>query len=98
MLEWRNFKTDPPYDAKEDEERGYETDRVSAWFTYRYTNRDWETPLNLSYKACEFFDGVFTEYKSHMRDSPYPEDWIEIIAWVGAKEVRDLLKTTIIQP
>jgi len=98
MLRWRDFKTDPPYDAKNDEEAGCETDRISAWFTYRHTHRGPNSKVLLSYKACEFFDGIFTEYKSHMRDSPYDIDWIEILSWVEAEDVRDLLKTTINQP
>ena len=96
-LKWRDFKTNPPYDSKEDEEAGLDTDRVRAWFTWRHTHRGPGQPVNLSYKACEFFDGIFTEYSSHMRTSPYPVDWIEILNWVPQEEVQQLIKESIIK-
>lgn len=97
MIKWRDFKTNPPYDAKADEESGYETDRMHCWFTWRHTHRGPNRPINLSHKASEFYDGIFTEYKSHMRTSPYPEDWIEILNWTTTEEVQELIKETIIK-
>ncbi len=96
-MDWRNFKTDPPYDAKDDEEAGLETDRIQAWFAYRFTHRPWLTDKDIfvSFRASEFYDGIFTDYKSHMKTSPYDCDWIEVLYWVEAGTVKDILQKSI---
>lgn len=92
-MRWRNFKTDPPYDAYENYEAGMETDFVWAWFVYRYTNRpDLNGKTFVSHWACRFSQGVFEQYKSGMKTSPYPEDRIEVLAWIDQADVHKVLQ------
>lgn len=92
-MKWRNYKTDPPYDAYDDDHNGYETDYIFAYFVYRYTDR----PDNMnhgpfvSFKACRYSQGIFEGYESHMKTSPYPSDRIEVLAWIEDDTVRDTL-------
>ena len=94
MNKWRNFKTDPPYDAYEDEQNGMETDYVRAYFIYRYTGKPHlGKHIRLSYEACTFSNNIFEGYESHMKTSPYPEDWIEVLYWIEAQDVKKILLT-----
>ena len=61
-MNWKNFKTDPPYDAYEDDHNGLETDYIYAWFIYRY-KYSLEGETFLSYQACQFSQGIFNKYK-----------------------------------
>ena len=91
-MNWHNFKTDPPYDAYEDDKNGLETDFTYVWFTYRYTNRPHlEGQPFVSHKACKFSQGLFEGYEGHMKTSPYPEDRITVLAWVEEKDVKDFV-------
>lgn len=97
MIQWRNFKTDPPYDAQPDMDAGYETDYQWGYFIYRYKNRPYleNDPLRvnkfLSPYPSYFYDGIFSRYESHMRTSPYPSDWIEVLWWCDIEDVRKTL-------
>ncbi len=89
-MKWKNFKTHPPYDAYLDDLLGMEVDYVHAYFLYRYTHRPHlaKTHVRISYGPCRYSNGVFEGYESHMRTSPHKCDWIEVLYWVGADEVR----------
>lgn len=99
-MKWRNFKTDPPYDAYEDDKNGFETDFVTAWFIYRYKHRPWIEKSNenrVSHTACIYSQNIFTDYARSMGGSPagispYNIDLIEVLYWVEAEDVRKLLK------
>lgn len=87
-MQWRDFRTERPYDCFEDEKNNLETDPMEAWFVYRYFARPGEGRLFVSYRACTFRNGVFEGYESHMKTSPYPEDRIEVVAWIPSREVK----------
>ncbi len=94
-MEWQDFKTNPPYDAYEDDQAGMEVDYDYAWFIYEHPHREHlKGKTFLSFRACKFSQGVFEGYESHMRTSPYPEDWIRVLAWVSAESVRNSLKNS----
>jgi len=95
VLNWRDFKNNPPYDAEEDILSGYETDYEYCYFLYKYCNRpDLAGRLFISFRACKFYDGVFEGYESGMRTSPYPTDKIEVTAWLPRGEVIEFLQET----
>ena len=65
---------------------------------FRYTSVDTGPNGNLrrlrpfvSPYPSEFYDGVFTDYISHMRTSPYPTDRIEVIAWLKLEDFEKVL-------
>jgi hypothetical protein len=98
-INWRDFKTDPPYDPYdpyEDEQNGLETDVVCAWFVFRYTNRPagMENGPCLSDGACYYRNGVFSGYEHHIKTSPFPSDRIEIVAWTETDPVAAMILDT----
>lgn len=91
-LKWRDFKTDPPYDYRSNSSLEDDPDR--AYFTFRYVHKPHLSKKEnkfLSYTACQFIDGIFAEYKSHMKTSPYKEDWIEVLTWCPITEIHEAL-------
>jgi len=95
MKGWRSFKTNPPYDCKEDENAGLETDCVIAFIAYRYTHRPFlNNKIFVSEYPSKFFDGVFTDYAIEMRDAKYPESRIEVVAWLLLQEANEILLNT----
>ena len=98
-MNWRNFKNDPPYDAYEDDKNGFETDFTTAWFVYRYKFRPHlaDDYRQVSHEACIYSQGVFKDYARSMGGSPegispYSYDHIEVLYWVDAQDVRNLIK------
>ena len=84
-LKWLDFKTCPPHDYRTSSTMEDDPDR--GYFTFRYTHRPGNKSIYLSYAACSFIDGIFAEYKSHMKTYPYPEDWIEVLTWCPIKNI-----------
>lgn len=95
---WKNFITDPPHEHSHC--AGMECDPDIGFILFRYTQRgeDWMPGRNwifVSGTPYPFINGAFGEgehggYRSHMITSPYPEDRIEVIAWLPYDEAKKL--------
>lgn len=98
---WRSFKDNPPYDWRESVDGHIESDPDWGFIAYVYANR-YKSPFNypqphrvwFSSHPYPFKDGAFTGFRSHMITSPYPEDRIEVIAWLPIQALENYLETT----
>lgn len=79
---WRSFKSDPPYDWRTAVDGDIEeSDPDCGFIAYFYVEKP--ERIMFSLYPCNFEDGVFVAFKSHMQTSPYPEDRIEVVAWLS---------------
>jgi hypothetical protein len=96
---WRCFKTNPPYDWTEAVDGNRESDPDVGFILYSYKHDRWgrglpspERQFLVGPNPYPFQDGAFTGYRSHMLTSPYPEDHIEVIAWLPLAEAAKILR------
>lgn len=93
---WRDFKADPPHNHGNN---CGECDPEWGFILYRYLDRgsggNWnERRLKpfISERPTFFQDGIWVGYESHMKTSPYKEDWIEIVAWLPIEDALAFLE------
>ena len=94
MEGWLDFKKNPPHSCHDHPTMECDPDR--GFILYRYTKRgdDWMVGRNWTFVSTtpyNFDDGAFTGYRSHMVTSPYPEDHIEVLAWLPYDDATTLL-------
>lgn len=94
LPKWRSFKDEPPYDWRTELDGHMESDPDAGLIAYVYKNSPSPQQVFFSTYVTPFKNGAFDSYRSHMVTSPYPNDRIEVIAWLPRQELEKFLETT----